>query len=752
MSSLSRFLPSQVFTDLPLYDLIDCASLDSGSLVDPPLASLSPAASQPNSAKTDKPESLTTKHTTLHLDPDPTQEATRLLTPADMSYLNSHFSAFGPPALSGGNGWLPSGSGSSTGHSQSASTAPGYRITNNGLNLPSPVFAKHPLSIHSPQSPPKDLPDLIPDNGMSPPEASPFQSFSDTPYSRPAHSSSVPDPWRHHHQPTQYSSQPLPLSIAPSSSIYSPANGYNPSTYSRSPYQASSLGREVVFTNQDELFSRAQTDDFGSVKRPIQQAWAAGLGSPQEEVRNTVSPQEAFLDYDDQSHKLQDAGLHAQSSLFASLPSSHSSLAPIPVSFSPPSARSSYGSQDRYSVSPVSGLRLSPRMRPSTSPVSAWHQPAPARKSHPFSVPQNAVSWNEHDDNDSAIHNDFDEFEETPIATAFDMDPFFPNLELEPIPVLGQPHPADRAGFPRAVQAGYPSLDQTQTQFGQAPLPDLDSPSVKEEPASVASTEWTSTHPRRFAAQNAMVLLQQRLSDSDPFGEEGEEDEARKVIRRRKSKKTSSDTNEAADGGDYTPARSSRLHSPDHSVPSLPALPDASLSSSRKRSPPAAFDEDDSLSSLPDEDDHDRDADFSDIDAEGDLDPDHNPDQYEDGSSPQAHHPRRRSHKATHHSTLQPNKRRRRIPVAPHGQVPAGALRCVLPAVAEEGVGTGLCGVVFRRPYDLARHKETIHGVGNGDKAPRKSDWKCGECDGMFSRKDALIRHARIRGHDAGIQ
>lgn len=727
----------------------------------------SPAsAGQANPAKPPlepEPESLPAHYTPTLLDTTNLNQASRLINSLDMSYLTSNFSAFGPPALGGPGGWLPSGSGSSTGHSQSASTAPTYRtIGPNGLNLPSPVFAKQPLPIHSAYSPPNDLPDLVPDNGMSPPEHSPFQSFADpsSSYPRPGPPHrSVSDQWRHHNQPqnTQpyYSSHPLPLSIAPSSSAITPFPGYQLSTVSRPAYQGVNAGREVGYTGQDELFSRAQTDDYSSAKRPVQQAWAAGIGSPQDEVRNTVSPQEAFLDYDDQSHRLQDAGLGAQSSLFASLPAAHPSLAPIPVSFSPPSARSSFSSHDRYSVSPGSGLRLSPRMRPSTSPVSGWHQPAPARKSHPFSVPQNAVSWNEHDDNDSAIHNDFDDFEETPLAAAFDMDPFFPNLELEPIPVMGHGHQFDRdqSEYQRSLQLDHTNFNQVQYSHPNSAPPR--SPALKTEQPPlpmVGATEWTATHPRRSAAQSAITLLQQRLSDSDPFGEEDDEEEqGRKVVRRRKPKKEALDAH-ADDGGDYTPARSSRPDSPKQSIAPLPALPDPSLSASRKRSPPAAFDDDDSLSSLPDEDDHDRDADFSDADAEGDLDPDHHPDPDDDGSSPQAHHPRRRSHKAVQHSTLQPNKRRRRIPVATHGQIPAGALRCVLPAVAEEGVGHGVCGVVFRRPYDLARHKETIHGVGNGDKAPRKSDWKCGECDGMFSRKDALIRHARIRGHDAGIQ
>lgn len=52
---------------------------------------------------------------------------------------------------------------------------------------------------------------------------------------------------------------------------------------------------------------------------------------------------------------------------------------------------------------------------------------------------------------------------------------------------------------------------------------------------------------------------------------------------------------------------------------------------------------------------------------------------------------------------------------------------------------TGLaCDTRFRRPYDLARHKETIHDLEGPD--GRKLHWICDECGGGFSRKDALIR------------
>lgn len=52
------------------------------------------------------------------------------------------------------------------------------------------------------------------------------------------------------------------------------------------------------------------------------------------------------------------------------------------------------------------------------------------------------------------------------------------------------------------------------------------------------------------------------------------------------------------------------------------------------------------------------------------------------------------------------------------------------------------CPVKFRRPYDLARHMETVHGAGGA-----KPKWSCATCKKTFSRKDALIRHGRISSH-----
>jgi len=68
---------------------------------------------------------------------------------------------------------------------------------------------------------------------------------------------------------------------------------------------------------------------------------------------------------------------------------------------------------------------------------------------------------------------------------------------------------------------------------------------------------------------------------------------------------------------------------------------------------------------------------------------------------------------------------------------------------------TGIkCSTRFRRPYDQARHMETVHKLSNGGggaEGPggqaQPPKWSCNQCKKSFSRKDALIRHGRISNH-----
>lgn len=79
------------------------------------------------------------------------------------------------------------------------------------------------------------------------------------------------------------------------------------------------------------------------------------------------------------------------------------------------------------------------------------------------------------------------------------------------------------------------------------------------------------------------------------------------------------------------------------------------------------------------------------------------------------------------------------------------------------------CGQPFRRLYDLVRHRASIHAkdeakavrkglmfldqarVWGKEVDPKTSDvgteWRCTKCHSVFSRKDALLRHRRIRSH-----
>lgn len=108
-----------------------------------------------------------------------------------------------------------------------------------------------------------------------------------------------------------------------------------------------------------------------------------------------------------------------------------------------------------------------------------------------------------------------------------------------------------------------------------------------------------------------------------------------------------------------------------------------------------------------------------------------------------------------HQAVNKPRRRRKTLPSTTND--PTGLL-----CGCTETDGS-LCTVVFKRQYDLARHQETIHGQVRKEKGildaqgqlakdkgvgepKKKSEWGCSGCGGFFSRKDALIRHRRIRG------
>ncbi|GAA6042206.1 hypothetical protein JCM8097_005092 [Rhodosporidiobolus ruineniae] len=138
--------------------------------------------------------------------------------------------------------------------------------------------------------------------------------------------------------------------------------------------------------------------------------------------------------------------------------------------------------------------------------------------------------------------------------------------------------------------------------------------------------------------------------------------------------------------------------------------------------------------------------------SQGDYDPGHESDaSYRSSASsfgyaPAASAPSggtRRAHPSSASSGPPPPKRRRRAPAASSAAA-AGPNAILCDHTNADG---SPCGVAFRRPYDLARHKETIHGEDLGGGKVKSKEWKCEECGGTFSRRDALLRHGRIRGH-----
>lgn len=497
-------------------------------------------------------------------------------------------------------------------------------------------------------------------------------------------------------------------------------------------------------------------------------------------LRKTVSPQEAFLDYEDV-----DTALHANprynSSFGVGVGTTRgtSFFAPLPALAAQYQRHSSPASSDSFSHSNQDGQRReAPPLTPShlhhqvpTSPIPRGSPPPSAfvrasslppgsagsvatasavRYGSRFAVPRNAVSWEDsHAVGEDEEEDDSEEVDEE--SDAVIVKGFLPLLPVrrDEEKEMSEDEDEEEVRTPAEIQSvdlgdrqhAPPQAEEKEVQV-MASLPPLPQSPIVNSPANShrrqpSGSPAIDTPPRAPSAPAptppTMVLpplpshavptntRPSRLSTSSttrprpPVIDFDDEDEDSEM----KAKTTEEDSGEEDDSDEYVPAASVPTGS-------------GSGSGSRKRSRgPTVYAEDNS-----DDSDEFTDGGAEDEDAFEDEDEDRPRKSKASGGGGGG------GGRRSGGPTL-PNKRRRRAPPT-SSMIPtsSSAIRCM----HQYSDGT-FCGVIFRRPYDLARHKETIHG--EGGKA--KKDWVCAECKGSFSRKDALIRHARIRNHEAGV-
>ncbi|GAA5879147.1 hypothetical protein JCM1840_006209 [Sporobolomyces johnsonii] len=617
-----------------------------------------------------------------------------------------------------------------------------------------------------------------------------------------------------------YSNEPTSYTLQPTS-----AAGFDPSSLSLSPaqypyvYQAPHTDHPLLPSEQSDLLDRVRRDlldvDLSSIKGPLRALALSGTNvasfdrektptpalptyaahslppAPNFNLRSspavaalaaaetdanstvgTVSPQEAFLDYPTIDSRLHDPAESLARSEFG-VGVGHSLFAPLPTEIVPSSSPP---------PPPKSLARHSPPRPTSRSPTPHTHgvpTPVRARHPHPFSVPQNAVTWAERrslsgrhlvggivdgdaDDDDgdfgpSSTEGTEGEEEERRRLESVRKQAGLPdgfgrmkvsetNLKKEDagqgvgvglsqeemvrygLDAMGvplqwsqgvkveeekpttskapaPPPPTSNLSFalpatpmnpPAVPRAPTPS---TSNAFVPPPPPQPSSVPASALPPSLqfaaprGSPSGTST-PRRTAAANALAGLHAQASDL------AEDDTA---------------SDEAATG---RPKRQ------------------------RKRSRMAAEAYDSGEDAEGDEEDDEYLGEDAAAGARDESDESYHSSSNASYVTPTAHHRRTAT-------SAPPTKRRRRAPAPSSTSTSSTAITC-----DHVDTSTGArCGVVFRRPYDLARHKETIHGESlTGEKlAPGKvKEWRCEECGGTFSRKDALLRHGRIRGHRTG--
>lgn len=588
-----------------------------------------------------------------------------------------------------------------------------------------------------------------------------------------------------------------------------------------------------------------------------------------EMMRKTVSPQEAFLDYEDVDHRLHPNGHPDGGSLASSLSSSPfvgaSLFAPLPrplagtttgIARTPPSlgGGGAFTAPVSRSSSPVphggsASLSTSPRHGVGSSS---------SRRVHPFAVPQNAVSWasskrtkseteedgvrrggessssddgeEEGEDTDEAIgvgqkagkglatvvkreeSSDDEEDEEMPtthhhendgVIGQFDEDVVLLPSHLPPLPTTTHSHgtrfsPAGsraRSATPSHLSTSGGTSRHHHNRPAPSPLPSrLLPPSHSTTTAPATPSNNTSERPSLHFVSPPPAPTPIAAPQMVPTTSHGghsmrgsalralqamhQVEEVEKEIEREESRELSLDVDDEDGDGEGIKREDSpattigkRHHHDSDEEEYVPtphhAPPTSSLMGggggggrsrrTRKRSRTPAYGSGaagspgaSSVASVRSEEDEVVDEEEEEEDDDEAF--------LSDGSSVRGGGATSTgTNKTRERKTTRPNKRRRRAPAtsssshstshtntSSSGTSSSTQIRCT--HISPDGL---VCGVIFRRPYDLARHRETIHGEGVG--GGKKVEWSCKQCGGTFSRKDALIRHGRISGHKSGV-
>lgn len=438
--------------------------------------------------------------------------------------------------------------------------------------------------------------------------------------------------------------------------------------------QADNVNVKETWAEQEAMLERTREDlrsvQLDARRGPVQQFGSAfptaSIGAPQSptlygirqqateqsEMRRTVSPQEAFLDYDDVEERLHSSA-RSGASLFAPLPSTyraHPQSAPAP----PPS------------LPATTLVHGSPR---------TTHRPI-----HPL---QNAVSWA---DKQVAVEEDD---ETSGIAESSDGD----EIETPPLSIGGPTFPVSSA-FPAQPMPFQDDEDVVQS------IPPVDEDEEPYVPPVFVTTATSFIRRRSRTPTLSHVSPPFQSTERSTYVESDDEEATPEPQEDGVASIASAEIRPSDDDEEYRPESGNGGAESDGELP-VPYKSSSSGGRKRSRTPAALDDDDDS----------------------------------EDFSSSTASPPASRRRSGSRPPASAPSKRRKQssgITSAP------GTIPC--PFVSSDGRA---CGVVFRRPYDLARHKETIHGDGT----KKKPAWVCSVCQGTFSRKDALLRHCRIRSH-----